>query len=70
MGVSGKSEIVYSHTVTLNIGGNNLSIVALFKKSMPMEYGIIGQIGFFSNFVVIFDYRKERIELKPKPDIN
>ena len=69
-GVTGAEEQTYSHNIILDVGGNRLSINAVFKDNMPQEYGNVGQVGFFNYFVVVFDYRKERVELVPKPEIN
>ena len=29
-------------------------------------YGVVGQLGFFENFTVRFDYAKQELELKPR----
>lgn len=65
-GITGQEEDYYIHKITLRVGGHPYNIMAGFKK-MPdfMRYGIVGQRGFFENFIVKFDYQKERIEVFP-----
>jgi hypothetical protein len=68
-GVGGKSSEYFLHKVTLEVGGWPYEIEAGFlpeigTRSIP--YGLVGQIGFFEHFKVIFDRQSEEIELKPK----
>jgi hypothetical protein len=35
-----------------------------------LPYGLLGQQGFFDLFILVFDYSKERVELKPKNNIH
>lgn len=67
-GVVGKQAIAYIHKVDLTIGGNQYSSVPVgFSYNIsPHGYGILGHWGFFNIFKVIFDLKKEQIELKPK----
>jgi hypothetical protein len=67
-GVVGKQAIAYIHKVDLCIGGNYYySIPIGFSYDVaPHGYGILGQCGFFNLFRVIFDLKKEQIELRPK----
>ena len=67
-GVGGKVSIYYLHLITISVGGWEYKIKAGFMPQVGtrmMPYGLVGQIGFFENFVVKFDYTKEEIELKP-----
>jgi len=69
-GITGKAEVCYILPITLEVGGHRLSIKAAFMRNISWQYGIAGQNGFFSQFIVSFDYRKAIIELKPKFEIN
>ncbi|MBI2100847.1 MAG: aspartyl protease family protein [Candidatus Vogelbacteria bacterium] len=66
-GVGGKFSVYYLHKVKIEVGGWNYEIEAGFMPEVAgrvMSYGIVGQRGFFDNFVVKFDLLKEEIELK------
>ena len=54
------------HTVTLEIGDWSLPLYAGFLDS-PRAPALLGQNGFFSEFEVRFNLRKEAIELKLLP---
>jgi hypothetical protein len=66
-GVGGKASIFYLHKVTINVGGWDYKIEAGFMPSVGnkiMKHGLVGQKGFFENFIVKFDLLKEEVELK------
>ncbi|MEK7126378.1 MAG: aspartyl protease family protein [Patescibacteria group bacterium] len=68
-GGGGKASFYYLHTITLSVGGWPYKIEAGFMPNVSghvMEYGVVGQRGFFDLFVVKFDLMKEEIELKPR----
>ena len=68
-GVGGKASIYYLHKVTIEVGGYSYKIEAGFMPNVAgnvMPYGIVGQMGFFDNFIVKFDLLKERVELKQR----
>jgi len=67
-GVVGSQATAYIHKVDFTIGGNSyLNIPVGFSYDIaPHGYGILGHEGFFNIFKVIFDLRKEQIELRPK----
>ncbi|MBI5400830.1 MAG: hypothetical protein HZB12_01810 [Candidatus Yonathbacteria bacterium] len=70
-GVGGKASIYYWYKVTIEVGGWEYKIDAGFMPSVAgriMPYGIVGQLGFFEFFKVIFDSDRtaEEIELKSK----
>ena len=67
LGVGGKMSVIYMHTITIEVGGWPCTIEVGFLKETELrsvEYGIVGQRGFFENFVVKFDLLKEEIDLK------
>ena len=66
-GVGGKASVYYLHRVSIEVGGWLYDIEAGFMPNVAgkvMQYGIVGQKGFFDIFVVKFDLLKEEIELK------
>lgn len=66
-GVGGKVSIYYVHKVNIEVGGWLYDIEAGFMPNVAgriMSYGLVGQNGFFDNFIVKFDLKKEEIELK------
>src|SRR3989339_2284730 len=66
-GVGGKASIYYLHKVEIVVGGGVYKIDAGFMPNVAgkiMQYGLVGQNGFFSNFIVRFDLLKEEIDLK------
>ncbi len=68
-GVGGKSSIYYLHTIIIEVGGWEYEIEGGFMPDVSgrvMPYGIVGQRGFLSNFVIKFDLIKEEIELKKR----
>ena len=66
-GITGVGEFYYIHPVTLTVGGWSCKVKAGFLPGIArLGYGVVGQKGFFENFVVKFDRQKEEIELKPK----
>lgn len=69
-GVGGKSSIYFLHEeVEIEVGGHSYKIDAGFMHNVAgnvMPYGIVGQNGFFSIFVVKFDLKKEMVELKER----
>lgn len=68
-GVGGKASLYYLHKVNIEIGGWTHEIEAGFMPDVAgktMPYGLVGQKGFFENFIVKFDLQKEEVELKTK----
>lgn len=67
-GITGDGAKAYFHNLTLETGGikfENIPIGFSYGIS-PQGYGILGQAGFFDKFRIIFDLKKEQIELRPK----
>jgi len=68
-GVGGKSSIYFWHEITIVVGGWPYKIKAGFMPNVAgrvMQHGLVGQKGFFNNFIVKFDLLKEEIELKQR----
>jgi hypothetical protein len=68
-GVGGKASIYYLHPVKIDVGGWEYEIQAGFMSDVAgrsVPYGVVGQKGFFENFIVKFDLKKEEIELKTR----
>ncbi|OQX52329.1 MAG: hypothetical protein B5M53_08910 [Candidatus Cloacimonas sp. 4484_209] len=66
IGIKNQPIKVYFHEVSLIIGGYksqcNVGFAPEFDQTVP--YAILGQLGFFSRYIVTLNYQKERIELK------
>lgn len=66
-GIGGKASLYYLHKVTIEVGGWPYVIDAGFMPNVAghvMQYGVVGQKGFFDAFVVKFDLLKEEVEVK------
>ena len=68
-GVGGKASLYYLHPVTIEVGGWEFTIEAGFMPDVAgrvMPYGLVGQKGFFENFIVKFDLLKAEVDLKAR----
>lgn len=66
-GISGQQLTAYFHNIKVEVGGYEFDCYAGFSRDLGnLPYGLLGQLGFFNLFDVLFDYNKERIELKLK----
>lgn len=68
-GVGGKASVFFLHKVEIEVGGWSYKINAGFMPDVVgrvMPYGLVGQKGFFDNFIVKFDLLKEEIDLKTR----
>ncbi len=66
-GISKMQLTAYFHDLEIEVGGHGFSCYAGFSRDIDnMPYGLLGQVGFFDLFNVIFDYEKQRLELKLK----
>lgn len=68
-GVGGKVSLYYLHTIEIEVGGWTHKAEVGFMPDVAgrvMPYGLVGQKGFFENFIVKFDLKKEEIELRPR----
>lgn len=67
-GVTGDSEPYFVHDVDILIGGLKYSTkIGFTLTNAPFRYGVLGQYGFFSAFVVKFDFQGGAIEVQPRP---
>jgi hypothetical protein len=65
-GTSGTAQNAFFHTIHYELGGWDMECYAGFSYEMKsMPYGLLGQTGFFDQFRIEFDYRKQRMEIKP-----
>jgi hypothetical protein len=68
-GSSGQEQSAFFHEIKLEVGGHEISCFAGFSRELQsLPYGILGQEGFFDNFKIVFDYRKDKIELQSVAD--
>ncbi|MEK7147851.1 MAG: aspartyl protease family protein [Patescibacteria group bacterium] len=68
-GIGGKASVYYLHKVTIVVGGWSYQIETGFMPSVAgnvMQYGVVGQKGFFDLFTVKFDLLKSEVELKER----
>lgn len=66
-GTSGTPQHAFFHTIHYELGGWEMACYAGFSYDMKtLPYGLLGQTGFFDQFRIEFDYRKQRVEIKPK----
>jgi len=54
----------YFHSIKFEVGGYEFDCWAGFSRDIGNA--VLGQLGFFSLFSILFDYSKERVELKLK----
>ena len=66
-GITREQLTAYFHNIKIGIGGHEYDCYAGFSRDLAnMPYGLLGQVGFFDLFNIVFDYNKERIELISK----
>ena len=66
-GITGGKSFAYLHKVKISVGGWTYKTIVSFSWDLPSYgLGVVGQIGFFDQFIVKFDLQKEIFELKPK----
>lgn len=64
-GTSGNPQKAYFHKTTFKIGGHSHTCEVGFSYDMEkLAYGLLGQDGFFSKWVVKFECQKENIDLR------
>lgn len=64
-GVAGQISTIFVHTITIEVGGHSkiIDVGFLPRVAGSHNYGVVGQYGFFDQFLVAFDYTKKEIEL-------
>ena len=66
-GISRQQLTAYFHDIKIEVGGYEFDCYVGFSRDIGnLPYGLLGQLGFFNLFDILFDYSKGRIELKPK----
>ena len=68
-GVAEQKELLkaYFHDIKIEVGGYEFDCWTGFSRDIAnSSCGCLGQFGFFSLFNVLFDYNKERLELRLK----
>ena len=68
MGATGGKARMYIHPIQIEVGGWRFDTKVAFADVLGLRGapGLAGQVGFFSLFVVKFDYQKEVVEIKEK----
>jgi len=66
LGVGGEKIVGYYHKININVYGNEEEIDVFLTADLRSPYGLLGQIGFFQNFRVIFELRKLEFEITQK----
>ena len=70
-GIEGKGVATYFHDVIIEIGPwrykafTGFTDYGMVNSPDQMSYGILGQIGFFEHFKVMFNHEKRELEIKP-----
>ncbi|MFH1473170.1 MAG: aspartyl protease family protein [bacterium] len=68
-GVGGKVSLYYLHKISISVGGWAYNIDVGFMPNVSgnvMQYGLVGQKGFFDKYIVKFDLVKSEVELKER----
>lgn len=60
----GKAE-GYWHQIEITVGNTSYKTKAVFADLKNMEFGVLGQKGFFDHFDVTLSYKNHSIELQP-----
>lgn len=69
-GVTGVTKPYYIHPVTISVGDKSFEVEAGFLSNVSrFGYGVVGQRGFFDQFVVSFDFLREEILLTERQSV-
>lgn len=65
-GLGGTQHESFTHTVTLIVGKQSVTVPVAFMRQVSgaFQYGILGQRGFFENFLIKFDLSKREVSVK------
>ena len=65
LGIKQEPVLIYFHNILLRISGQEIPCYTGFSFDLEkLPYGILGQNGFFNQYKVILDYKKEIVELE------
>ncbi len=65
MGISGKPETGYVHVVGIKVKSVRYNTPVIFASSLKEDrYSIVGQVGFFDQFDIRFNYKRKEIVLR------
>lgn len=68
-GITGVIKPYYIHPVTISVGDQSFEAEVGFLSNVSrFGYGVVGQKGFFDQFIVSFDYLKEEIILTKRKE--
>ncbi len=67
-GVAGQITEIFIHAVTIKVGKHSRLVDVGFLPGVAesYNYGVVGQYGFFDQFVVTFDYDEKEIEIETR----
>lgn len=66
LGIGGEPIKGYFHKITFSIYGSNPTLCTVFLTAeLKVPYCLLGQIGFFENYKVVFNLRKKFFEILP-----
>ncbi|HKZ35658.1 MAG TPA: retropepsin-like aspartic protease [Patescibacteria group bacterium] len=66
LGIGGEKVTGYYQRVEINVYGYRQKVTAFLTADLRTPYCLLGQIGFFEKFRVVFELMKERFEVTLK----
>lgn len=66
LGIGGEKVTGYYQQAEISVYGNDQTIPVFFTADLRTPYCLLGQIGFFEKFRVVFELMKQRFEVTPK----
>ncbi|MBI4022049.1 MAG: aspartyl protease family protein [Candidatus Andersenbacteria bacterium] len=63
-GFAGGQAEGYLVPIAMTVAGHRFATTAIFTAAATMDAGILGQVDFFSFFVVTFDYQNKLIDIR------
>ena len=67
IGIGSTKTVFYFHEVEILLGEHQVKTKVGFSTSAIGAGGVLGQQGFFENFMVMFDYKNRYVEIKKPP---